>query len=104
MNNDDAIFECELLAAGTTCPFPDCGALVIAYRPAMVDASNPNGLWEFTCPCCGAEFATKDDLLFHSIPEKWLIAGFHSASLARGRTTFDHISDGDKSDEIYYES
>jgi len=102
--NDDMIDESELLAAGTTCPFLDCGALIIAYRPAMVDASNPNGPWEFTCPCCGAEFATNDDLHFHSVPESWLIAGFHSAILARGRTSFDHIPNGDKHDEIYFES
>lgn len=101
--NDDVVFKGELLAAGTACPLPDCGALVIAYRPAMVDASNPNGLWEF-CPCCGTEFATNDDLLFHSVPEQWLIAGFHSSNLARGRSTYDHISDGDEHDEIYFES
>lgn len=101
--NDDMILEGELLAAGTKCPFPDCGALVIAYRPAMVEASNPNGLWEFTCPCCGAEFAGNDDLLFHSVPEKWLMAGFHSSNLAPGKPTFDHISDGDQHDEIYFE-
>ena len=101
--NDDKIFEGALLAAGTTCPFPDCGALIIAYRSAMVDVATPSGLWVFTCPCCGAEFATNDDLLFHSVPEKWLTEGFHSPSLARGRASFNLISDGEKH-EIYFEN
>jgi len=102
--NDDVIFNGELLAAGTTCPRAECGALVIAYRPATVDASNPNGLWEFTCPCCGTEFATNDDLLFHSVPEEWLVAGFHSSNLAVGRSAYDPISDGENHDEIYFEN
>ncbi len=65
----------ELLAAGTNCPIPDCGALVLAYRPANLDTEIPCDLWIFTCPRCGFEFARpEEDLLFQSVQKGWLLA------------------------------
>jgi len=96
----DVYLKDGLLAAGTTCPLTDCGALIVAYRPAIRTEPVPNSLWEFTCPRCGVEFTRKDDLLFHSIPEHWLLAGIHSSNLAAGRISFNHFYRGDNHDEI----
>jgi len=70
--------EVDLKAVGTTCPMPNCGALVISYEPA--DSLNEvvrkaTGRWEFVCPECAAEFiASKSDLLFQAVPREWLFA------------------------------
>jgi len=97
----DVYLEDELLAAGTTCLLPDCGALIVAYRPAIRTEPVPNSLWEFTCPRCGVEFTRTDDLLFQSIPEQWLLAGIHSSNLALGRDQL-YIYRGDDHDEICF--
>jgi len=76
---DHRTHDAHLLAAGSSCPMPECGALALAYRPAKED-SVAAGLWEFTCPRCGFEFAAfEEDLLFRSVQEEWLRAGIHSA-------------------------
>jgi len=70
--------EVDLRAFGTTCPMPNCGALVIAYEPAdsiNQITHNPGASWDFLCPECGAEFsAPRGDLLFQSIPREWLFS------------------------------
>ena len=70
--------EVDLRAAGTTCPMPRCGALVIAYEPA--DSLNELGRklsarWDFVCCECGTEFsASQEDLLFHAVPREWVLS------------------------------
>jgi len=70
--------EVDLRAAGTICPMPRCGALVISYEPA--DSLHElgrklSGRWDFVCSECGSEFsASKDDLLFNSVPRQWLLS------------------------------
>jgi hypothetical protein len=77
---DDWNEASDLLAAGTSCPMPDCGALTIAYRPTDRDLRTICEPWEFTCPRCGAEFTAHErDLLFQSVREEWLRSGIHSA-------------------------
>jgi hypothetical protein len=100
--NGDLNLEDELLAAGTTCPLPDCDALIVAYRPAIGTEPVPNSLWEFRCPRCGVEFTRNDDLLFQSIPEQWLLAGIHSSNLAPGKISFNRIYTGENHDEICF--
>jgi hypothetical protein len=75
--------ECDdEVAAGANCPVPDCGALVVSYRPSDKamgrDDAEP---WEFTCPRCGIDFAVSEgDLIFQSVPKGWLLAKVHAAS------------------------
>lgn len=72
--------ESDLVAAGTNCPMPDCGALTLTYRPKCWDAQTADEPWEFKCPRCGVEFmAFENDLLFRSIRREWLRAGIYSA-------------------------
>jgi hypothetical protein len=65
--------ECdEVVAAGSICPIPDCGALVVSYRPpkcAVPDNARP---WcEFRCLHCGIDFSVpEDELIFQSLPKK----------------------------------
>jgi hypothetical protein len=67
-----------ILAAASSCPVVSCGSLVIDYRPAeSVRPSHPED-WEFTCSRCGTEFTvTQGELIFHSVPRRWLFAGVH---------------------------
>jgi len=69
----------EVIAAGTSCPMADCGALMLAYR--LADDGHDNAEpWEFTCPRCGFEFTVSEsDLIFHSVPQSWLFAKIHIA-------------------------
>lgn len=73
--------ECDdVIAAATSCPMPECGTLVVAYR--STDSAEHDGaeLWEFTCPRCGFEFVVpKGDLIFQSVPKDWLLAKVHTA-------------------------
>jgi len=68
--------EVDLRAFGATCPMPHCGALAITYEASdsireMLGADS----WEFVCAKCGAEFtATRDDLVFQSVPREWLFS------------------------------
>lgn len=70
--------EVDLRAAGTTCPMPRCGALVIAYEPAdsLSELSRKlSGRWDFVCSECGTEFsASREDLLFYAVPRQWLLS------------------------------
>jgi len=68
--------EVDLRAAGTICPMPKCGALVITYDAAdrLSELTGASSM-EFVCSECGAEFrADTDDLLFKSVPRGWLFA------------------------------
>lgn len=70
----------DLIAAGTRCPMPDCGALTLAYRPTDYGGRDNSEPWEFTCPRCGVEFTVAEcDLIFQSVPKDWLLAEVHSA-------------------------
>ena len=64
----------EVVAAGSLCPGPDCGALAICYRPP--DRTGRDKSWcEFTCPRCGTDFTVpEDELIFQSVPKEWLLA------------------------------
>ena len=67
--------ERDEVAAGAICPIPDCGSLAIAYRSTdglERDHSEPQ---EFTCLRCGSDFAIpEEELIFQSVPKKWLVA------------------------------
>jgi hypothetical protein len=59
---------------------PDCGALVVAYRPTGRIGGDDAESWEFRCPCCGVEFtAMENDLIFQSVPKYWLLAKVQAA-------------------------
>jgi hypothetical protein len=78
---DDGDERNEVVAAGSICPIPDCGALVVSYRPpdgAGRDNARP---WcEFTCPHCGTDFTVpEDELIFQSVPKEWLLARVQAA-------------------------
>jgi len=69
--------QSSTVAAGTVCPGPNCGALVISHGlPEKSDASAEGAWnWEFVCPVCGLEFAEAgSDLVFQSVPTNWLFA------------------------------
>jgi hypothetical protein len=67
------------VAAGAICRVPDCGALVIAFRATSVARPDRTDLWAFACFRCGAEFDVPEgELVFHSVPKDWLLAGFIS--------------------------
>jgi hypothetical protein len=63
------------IASASTCPALDCGSLVLDYRPAdSLELGHPHD-WEFTCFRCGTEFtALRGELIFQSVPERWLSA------------------------------
>jgi hypothetical protein len=71
----------EVVAAGSICPVPDCGALVISYRPPdRTGHDNAKSWCEFTCTRCGIDFTVpEDELIFHSVPKEWLLARVHGA-------------------------
>jgi len=73
MQDDWSEFDDEV-ATGSSCPTPNCGALAVAFTPQ--DARrNHEELWQFTCPRCGCDFiASEDQLIFQSVPKKWLLA------------------------------
>lgn len=64
----------DVVVAEASCPTPDCGGLVIAYRtadPAELDNAEP---WEFTCPHCGIEFTVpEEELMFQLVPKERLL-------------------------------
>jgi hypothetical protein len=66
----------DVVAAGSICPVPDCGALAVAYRsPDHTVRDNAEPWCEFTCPRCGIDFAVpEDELIFQSVPKEWLLA------------------------------
>jgi hypothetical protein len=71
----------EVVAAGSICPVPDCGALVISYRPPDRSGRAHAKLWcEFRCTRCGTDFTVpEDDLIFQSVPKEWLLARVQAA-------------------------
>jgi hypothetical protein len=78
----DGLDECdEVVAAASICPVPDCGALVISYRPPDRAGRNNSKSWcEFTCSRCGIDFTVREDeLIFQSVPKLWLLARVQAA-------------------------
>jgi hypothetical protein len=71
----------EVVAEGSICPGPDCGALVISYRPPdRTGRINGKSWCEFTCSGCGIDFTVpEDELIFQSVPKEWLLAGVQAA-------------------------
>jgi hypothetical protein len=68
------------LAAGSICPIPECGALVIAFRATCFARRCHTELWEFTCGRCGFEFEmSENELVLQSVPKGWLFAKVHPA-------------------------
>lgn len=65
-----------VVAAGSICPVPDCGALVVSYRPPERKGPHNARSWcEFTCLHCGIDFSVpEDELIFQSVPKEWLFA------------------------------
>jgi hypothetical protein len=62
------------IAAGSSCPKPDCGAMAVAYRSAD-DAGRDSKLWKFICPRCGIDFTVPEaELIFQSAPKGWRLA------------------------------
>ncbi len=70
----------DVVVAASSCPALDCGSLVIDYRPAdSVHLGHPED-WEFTCSRCGMAFTVPpSDLIFQSIPRRWLWANMFVA-------------------------
>ena|ERR1035438_5899210 len=72
--------EHDDVAAGSSCPMPDCGALVVAYRSADGVGRDHSEPLEFTCQRCGIDFTVaKDDLIFQGVPRNWLLARVQAA-------------------------
>jgi len=71
----------EVLAAGSICPIPDCGALVVSYRPTdRMEHDNAKSRYEFACTRCGTDFTVpEDELIFQSVPKEWLLARVQAA-------------------------
>lgn len=71
----------EVVAAGSICPVPDCGALVISYRPPdRTGRLNAKSWCEFRCSRCGIDFSVaEDELIFQSVPREWLVARVQAA-------------------------
>jgi hypothetical protein len=71
----------EVVAAGSICPVPDCGALAVSYRPPDRTGRDNDKSWcEFTCPRCGIDFTVpKDELIFQLVPKVWLLARIQAA-------------------------
>ena len=70
----------EVVVAGSICPVPDCGALVISYGPLDRTGNNARSWCEFTCQRCGIDFTVpEDELIFQSVPKEWLLARVQAA-------------------------
>jgi len=71
----------EVVAEGSICPLPDCGALVISYGPPdRTGRINAKSWCEFRCSRCGIDFTVaKDELIFQSVPREWLLARVQTA-------------------------
>ena len=78
---DDRDEHDEVVAAGSICPVPDCGALVVSYRPLdRAGRDNAKSWCEFACGRCGTEFTVpEDELIFQSVPKEWLLARVQAA-------------------------
>jgi hypothetical protein len=73
---DDWYERDDAVAAGSICPVPDCGALVVSYKaPERTGRDNARSWCEFTCQHCGIDFSVpEDELIFQSVPKEWLLA------------------------------
>jgi len=72
--------EHDDVAAGSSCPMPDCGELAFAYRSMDGVGRDHAEPWEFTCPRCEIDFTVaEDELMFHSVPKNWLLAKVQAA-------------------------
>ena len=71
----------EVEAAGSICPVPDCGALVVSYKPPERTGHDNAKSWcEFACTRCGTDFTVpEDELIFQSVPKEWLLARVQAA-------------------------
>ncbi len=78
---DDRDERDEVAAAGSICPVPDCGALVISYGPPDRAGRDDAKSWcEFACTRCGTVFTVpEDELIFQSVPKEWLLARVQAA-------------------------
>ena len=83
---DDWDESVDVVAAGSICPLPDCGAVVISYRPSDRAGRIKAGSWcEFTCSRCGIDFTVpEEELIFQSVPKEWLLARVQAASPGGG--------------------
>jgi hypothetical protein len=72
---DDWDEQDDVVAAGASCPVPDCGALAVAYRSTEGVGNDHSKPWEFTCPRCGIDFSVpEDELILQPVPKEWLVA------------------------------
>jgi hypothetical protein len=63
------------VAAASSCPAPECGALVVTYGPPDRMRRDTTEPWKFSCPRCRIDFAvTEEELIFQSVPKRWLLA------------------------------
>jgi len=71
----------DVVAAGSICPVPNCGALVVSYRPPERTGRDSARSWcQFTCLRCGVDFSVpEDELIFQSVPKEWLLARVQAA-------------------------
>jgi hypothetical protein len=77
---DDCDEHNDVVAAGTSCPMPDRGTLLVAYSSPDRTRCDHGRPWEFACPRCGIDFTVpEDELLFHSVPKDLLMAKVHAA-------------------------
>jgi hypothetical protein len=79
--SDDWYERDEVVAAGSICPVPDCGALVISYRPSdRAGRDNARSWCEVACKRCGTDFTVpEDELILQSVPKEWLLARVQAA-------------------------
>jgi hypothetical protein len=71
----------DAVAAASICPVPDCGALVVSYKPLeRAGRDNARSWCDFTCLHCGIDFSfPEDELIFQSVPKEWLLARLQAA-------------------------
>jgi hypothetical protein len=71
----------DVVAAGSICPVPECGTLVVSYKPPEPTGRDNARSWcQFACPHCGIDFSVpEDELIFQSVPKGWLLARVQAA-------------------------
>jgi hypothetical protein len=63
---------CDIVAAVSICPAPDCNCLVVEYRGADGLGLQRSEDWEFTCSRCGMQFSVaQHELIFRSVPRQF---------------------------------
>jgi len=69
-----------ILRQGRVVRCPTAVSWRFAYRSGDGVGRDHSEPWEFTCPRCGIDFTVpKDELIFQSVPKKWLLARVHAA-------------------------